>query len=92
MGSFAADRAFWGRPELMAMVRPAAVVNAAGAPGTDLLASTAAALAAAGMALAADDLAYSTHLIVTAQQLYGCVPGVSLMWRGQGPVKGNGGG
>lgn len=59
----------------MAVARPAAVVNAAGAPGTDLLASTAAALAAAGMALAADDLAYSTHLIVTAQELYGCVTG-----------------
>ncbi|KAK9845258.1 hypothetical protein WJX81_001552 [Elliptochloris bilobata] len=70
VGSFEADRAFWGRPELMSMARPVARVNSAGSPGTDLLASTAAALAAAGMALA-DDPAYATRLIVTAQQLYG---------------------
>lgn len=71
MGSFELDRAFWGRPELMNMSRPVALINAVGSPGTDLLASTAAALAAAGMALA-DDAVYSTRLIVTAQQLYGC--------------------
>lgn len=71
VGSYELDRAFWGRPELMNMSRPVALVNAAGSPGTDLLASAAAALAAAGMALA-DDAVYSTRLIVTAQQLYGC--------------------
>ena len=71
MGSFELDRGFWGRPELMNMSRPVALVNAVGSPGTDLLASTAAALAAVGMALA-DDAVYSTRLIVTAQQLYGC--------------------
>ncbi len=52
------------------MARPVALVDAAGSPGTDLLASTAAALAAAGMALA-DDNVYATRLIVAAQQLYG---------------------
>ena len=71
VGSFELDRAFWGRPELMNMSRPVALINAVGSPGTDLLASTAAALAAGGMALA-DDAVYSTRLIVTAQQLYGC--------------------
>ena len=71
MGSYELDRAFWGRPELMNMLRPVELVNAVGSPGTDLLASTAAALAAAGMALA-DDVVYATRLIVTAQQLYGC--------------------
>lgn len=50
MGNLTRDRAYWGRPENANIQRPVTLLTAA-RPGTDVVAMTAAALAAASVAL-----------------------------------------
>ena len=70
VGSYAIDATYWGRPENMKLQRPAYEVTQS-APGSDLLASTAAALAAASMVFQPTNQTYATQLISTAEALYG---------------------
>ncbi|MDX2165768.1 MAG: glycoside hydrolase family 9 protein [Deltaproteobacteria bacterium] len=64
------DHAFWGPPQAMTMARPAFACSAA-APCSEVMAGTAAALAAGSMVFAASDPVYAVRLLDTARQLYG---------------------
>ena len=63
------DHAYWGPPETMTMGRPSAWIDA-NAPGSDLAAETAAALAACAIVLASDDPAEAAELLEHAEALY----------------------
>lgn len=69
VGNYVIDSQYWGRPENMNMSRPCYVINAT-APGSDLLGSTAAALAASAMVFNSSDAAYADKLLQTAEVLY----------------------
>ena len=69
MGDGTTDHAYWGRPEDMTMARPSAKIDT-GAPGSDLAAETAAALAAASIVFQASDPTYSSQLLSHASDLY----------------------
>jgi len=70
VGDPGADHAFWGPPEKMTMARPAFACTAA-APCSEVMAGTAAALAAGSMVFASSDPVYAVRLLDTARQLYG---------------------
>ena len=59
----------WERPEDMSHRRPSFSVGP-GAPGADVMAHTAAALAAASVVFAGQDAAYAGQLLGAAQSLY----------------------
>jgi hypothetical protein len=63
------DHAWWGAPEVMQMARPAAKVTAT-CPGSDVAGETAAAMAAASIALRPTDPTYADTLVTHAKQLY----------------------
>lgn len=63
------DHAYWGRAEMMTMGRPAFYVDAA-APGSDVAAESAAALAAISMIFADAQPAYAAQLLDHARSLY----------------------
>lgn len=69
VGSYYIDAAYWVRPEEMNESRPAYVINST-APGSDVLGSTAAALAASSLVFKASDSNYSAILLDTAEILY----------------------
>ncbi len=69
VGSGHLDHAFWGPPENMTMNRPAYKVTR-DVPGSELTAESAAALAAASLAFAPEDAAYSAELLDHARALY----------------------
>lgn len=69
VGSPKVDHACWDRPENMAEERPLTQVNTS-APGTDVAAETAAALASASLVFRTSDSAYSTTLLRHAKQLF----------------------
>ncbi|XP_042231504.1 endoglucanase E-4-like [Homarus americanus] len=69
VGSGQKDHAYWGRPEDMDMERPAWKIDEA-APGTELAAETAAALAAAAMVFKENDPDYSAEVLDVAKELY----------------------
>lgn len=70
VGDGGLDHAFWGPPQAMTMPRPAFACTAA-APCSEVMAGTAAALAAGSMVFAANDPVYAVRLLDTARQLYG---------------------
>lgn len=70
VGSFAIDAQSWNRPELMNMSRPVYTVNNT-VPASDLLGSSAAALAASALVFKDSDPTYSSQLGETAAILYG---------------------
>ncbi|XP_038057262.1 endoglucanase 4-like [Patiria miniata] len=63
------DHAYWGRPEDMTMRRPAFKITAAN-PGTEVVAETAAALAASSIAFRQTDPTYAEELLQNAIELY----------------------
>nr|CAD7598376.1 unnamed protein product [Timema genevievae] len=69
VGSGTVDHASWGRPEDMTMERPAFKITTS-APGSDLAAETAAALAAASLVFQSVDSTYAATLLEHAKQLY----------------------
>ncbi|CAG2063370.1 unnamed protein product, partial [Timema podura] len=69
VGQGQVDHDYWGRPEDMTMARPAYKITTS-APGSDLAAETAAALAAASLVFKTVDSAYSTTLLQHAIQLF----------------------
>ncbi|KAL0366039.1 UNVERIFIED_CONTAM: Endoglucanase 10 [Sesamum radiatum] len=69
VGSPKVDHGCWERPEDMTEDRPLTQVNAS-APGTDVAAETAAALASASLVFRSTDSAYSTLLLKHAKQLF----------------------
>ncbi len=65
-----ADHNYWGSPESMTMPRPAYKITSS-APGSDVAAETAAALAAASLVFkAANNASYGDTLLTHARQLY----------------------
>lgn len=64
-----ADHKCWDRPEDMTEKRPVAQVNSS-APGSDVAAETAAALASASLVFKSSDSTYSSSLLKHAQQLF----------------------
>jgi endoglucanase len=70
VGDGGPDHAFWGPPQAMTMARPAYACSAA-APCSEVMAGTAAALAAGSMVFAGHDPVYALRLLDTARQLYG---------------------
>nr|ADB85442.1 GH9 family protein [Limnoria quadripunctata] len=68
VGAGNTDHSFWGRPEDMTEDRPCWKIDTT-APGTDLAAETAAALAAASIVFQ-DDRAYSSECLAAARELY----------------------
>ncbi|XP_041992997.1 endoglucanase 10-like [Salvia splendens] len=69
VGSPKADHSCWERPEDMKEARPLTQVNTS-APGTDVAAETAAALASASLVFRSSDSAYSATLLKHAKQLF----------------------
>ncbi|WP_010177418.1 glycoside hydrolase family 48 protein [Aquimarina agarilytica] len=69
VGNGGLDHAYWGSSEVMVMDRPAYKISAS-APGSDLAAETAAAMAAASILFKDSDPAYSKTLLDHAKQLY----------------------
>lgn len=69
VGSPKADHSCWERPEDMAEDRPLTQVNTS-APGSDVAAETAAALASASLVFKSSDSAYSATLLKHAKQLF----------------------
>nr|AMH40394.1 glycoside hydrolase family 9 [Timema cristinae] len=69
VGDGIADHNYWGRPEDMTMDRPAFKITES-APGSDLAAETAAALAAASLVFKTVDSSYSATLLQHAIQLF----------------------
>ncbi|XP_045614940.1 LOW QUALITY PROTEIN: uncharacterized protein [Procambarus clarkii] len=63
------DHGYWGRPEEMTMDRPSYKIDS-GAPGSDLAAETAAALAAASIIFKDVDSAYASKVLSVAEELY----------------------
>lgn len=78
MGSYITDATYWERPEQMNVSRPAYVINAT-APGSDLMGSTAAAMAASALVFNASDSSYASRLLTTADTLYQYAPHLSVM-------------
>jgi hypothetical protein len=87
VGDGSTDHAWWGAPEVMQMARPSAKITAS-CPGSDAAGETAAAMAAASIALRPTNAAYADTLVTHAKQLYtfadtyrgkysDCFPGVS---------------
>ncbi|GFP85858.1 endoglucanase 24 [Phtheirospermum japonicum] len=69
VGSPKADHSCWERPEDMTEARPLTQVNTS-APGSDVAAETAAALASASLVFRTADSAYSSLLLSHAKQLF----------------------
>lgn len=69
VGSPKADHSCWERPEDMKEARPLMQVNTS-APGTEVAAETAAALASASLVFRTTDSAYSASLLTHAKQLF----------------------
>nr|CAD7401063.1 unnamed protein product [Timema poppensis] len=69
VGQGQVDHDYWGRPEDMTMARPAYMISTS-APGSDLAAETAAALAAASLVFKTVDSSYSATLLQHAIQLF----------------------
>ncbi|KAL2499360.1 Endoglucanase 10 [Abeliophyllum distichum] len=69
VGDSKADHGCWDRPEDMTGGRPLTQVNAS-APGTEVAAETAAAMAAASLVFKSTDSAYSSLLLKHAKQLF----------------------
>ncbi|KAG7158447.1 Endoglucanase E-4-like 12 [Homarus americanus] len=69
VGEGGIDHGYWGRPEDMFMKRPSAKIDTE-APGSELAAETAAALAAASIVFKEDDPDYSTKMLGVAKELY----------------------
>ncbi|XP_037070229.1 endoglucanase 13-like [Pollicipes pollicipes] len=69
VGNGSIDHDWWGRPEEMAMPRPAHKITAS-TPGSELAGETAAALAAASLVFRPSDLNYADTLLAHARQLY----------------------
>ncbi|XP_069943484.1 uncharacterized protein [Cherax quadricarinatus] len=69
VGEGNADHAYWGRPEEMTMARPSYKIDSS-APGSDLAAETAAALAAASIVFKEVDSAYASQMLTVAEELY----------------------
>ncbi|KAG7174916.1 Endoglucanase 1-like [Homarus americanus] len=69
VGKGTLDHDYWGRPEDMTMERPAWDIDSK-APGSDLAAETAAALAAAAIVFQEVDPQYSSEMLGVAQELY----------------------
>ncbi|KAL0323183.1 UNVERIFIED_CONTAM: Endoglucanase 2 [Sesamum angustifolium] len=69
VGSPKVDHGCWDRPEDMTEDRPLTQVNTS-APGTEVAAETAAALASASLVFRSTDSAYSTLLLKHAKQLF----------------------
>ena len=63
------DHSYWGSPEAMNLPRPTALITAQ-APGSDLAAEAAAALASASIVFRPSDAAYADELLDNAMQLY----------------------
>lgn len=70
-GNGGADHAYWGRPEdwPAGQTRPSYKITS-GAPGSDLAANYASALAATSLAIGNSDATYSANLLSVARQLY----------------------
>nr|BAH22180.1 beta-1,4-endoglucanase [Metaphire hilgendorfi] len=69
VGDGNADHSYWGRPEDMIMARPAWSITPS-APGADLAAETAAALAAGYLVFRDSDAGYAANLLDHARRLY----------------------
>ena len=69
VGGTAQELSFWDRPEDMNRTRPSFSVSAS-APGADVMAHTAAALAAASAIFGGRDAVYAGQLLDAAQSLY----------------------
>ena len=69
VGDVTLDHNYWGSPEDMTMSRPAYKVSPT-APGSDVAAESAAALAAASLAFKATDPVYAATLLAHARQLF----------------------
>ena len=69
VGSFLIDSQTWDRPERMSMSRPVYLVNNT-APGSDVMGSAAAALAASAIVFKDSDPNYSSRLGNVAAILY----------------------
>ena len=69
VGSYVVDQQHWIRPEQLNTTRPAFVVNNS-RPGSDLLGSTAAALAASSLVFRPVNSSYAQQLVDTAVILY----------------------
>lgn len=69
VGDAALDHAWWGPPEHMTMDRPSYFIDAT-APGSDLAAEVAAAMAASSIVLAPEDPITSARLVERASSLY----------------------
>ncbi|XP_076439115.1 endoglucanase E-4-like, partial [Babylonia areolata] len=69
VGNVNLDHSFWGRPEDMTMDRPVYTLTPT-APGSDLAAETAAALAAGYLAFKDTDPTYASGLLQAARSLY----------------------
>ena len=63
------DADYWERPEQMNLTRPAFVINST-FPGSDMMGSTAAAMAASAIVFNKTDSSYSSQLLDTADTLY----------------------
>ncbi|XP_070571475.1 endoglucanase E-4-like [Ptychodera flava] len=72
VGSGGIDHKYWGRPEIMAMSRPAYIVDGISMNGSDVVGETAAALAAASIAFngVSEYEGYSTTLLNVAKELF----------------------
>nr|8IHW_A Chain A, Endoglucanase [Eisenia fetida] len=69
VGDANTDHAYWGRPEDMTMERPAWSISPS-APGSDLAAETAAALAAGYLVFRDSDAAFANNLLAHSRTLY----------------------
>ncbi|ROT77623.1 Endoglucanase E-4 [Penaeus vannamei] len=94
VGNGQLDHAFWGRPEDMTMDRPAYKITEAN-PGSDLVAETSAALAAASILFKDSNPAYSAECLQHSRELYdfannfrgdydATIPGVSEFYASYG--------
>ena len=69
VGDFSTDAAYYGKPEQFTGPRNVSIITASN-PGSDLLGSTAAALAASAMVFKPTDSAYAAELATLAVTLY----------------------
>jgi endoglucanase len=77
VGDMVRDRQYWGSPERCTLPRPVSYLSAA-RPGTDVMAMTAAALAAASVAIASESAQVADVYLAKARSLYG----LAQDWRG----------
>lgn len=73
------DHSYWGRPEEMTMARPSMKIDTS-APGSDLAAETAAALAAASMVFADTDPSYAATCLEASRDLFDFADQYRLMY------------